>query len=63
VDAVKLGSIGAFKRYVADVKERRFPQAKHCYRMYDGELGKLLAGGKNFLGNKKPFAESKIKTI
>lgn len=56
-------SIGAFKRYVVDVKERRFPEAKHCYRMYDGELEKLLAGDKNLLGNKKPFGGSKIRTI
>ncbi|MFC1931289.1 3-methyl-2-oxobutanoate hydroxymethyltransferase [Chloroflexota bacterium] len=33
----------AFREYIDDVKTGKFPEEKHCYRMIEGELGKLDA--------------------
>lgn len=33
--------VKAFKDYLAEVKERKFPAEEHCYRMIEGEADKL----------------------
>jgi 3-methyl-2-oxobutanoate hydroxymethyltransferase len=35
-------TIKAMEEYVADVRETRFPEGKHCYRMIEGEYEKML---------------------
>jgi len=34
-------SVKAFQNYVAEVRERKFPEQVHCYRMIEGEAEKL----------------------
>jgi 3-methyl-2-oxobutanoate hydroxymethyltransferase len=35
-------TIKAMEGYAKDVKESRFPEEKHCYKMIEGEFGKML---------------------
>jgi len=43
----------AFQEYSRDVKEAKFPEERHCYRMIEGEFEKLTA----MLGKDKPIPQ------